>query len=87
MAIVIQIVHLFFRILILIIIIQAFLSYFMSPYDPIRMRVDRFMNPILAPIRRIMPPTGMFDFSPLILIIILYILDAIIIRILSSFSF
>lgn len=32
-------------------------------------------EPALAPIRRILPQTGMIDFSPLVLIIILVVID------------
>lgn len=32
-------------------------------------------EPILAPIRRILPQTGMIDFSPLVLIIILVVIE------------
>lgn len=31
-------------------------------------------EPILAPVRRVMPQTGMFDFSPLVVILVLGVL-------------
>jgi len=41
-----------------------------DPYDPkwgpIMTFVHRMTEPVLAPIRRRMPPTGMMDFSPLV---------------------
>jgi YggT family protein len=36
--------------------------------------INSLLEPILAPIRRIMPATGTLDFSPLVLIILLQIL-------------
>lgn len=36
--------------------------------------INRLLEPILGPIRRILPDTGAIDFSPLVLIIILQIL-------------
>lgn len=36
--------------------------------------VNALLEPILAPIRRIMPNTGAIDFSPMVLIIVLEIL-------------
>jgi len=36
--------------------------------------VNALLDPLLNPIRRIMPDTGMIDFSPLVLIILLRIL-------------
>jgi YggT family protein len=48
----------------------------MSWFDPTgRSRVGAFLiqttEPILAPIRRLLPRTGMFDFSPLLVIVVL----------------
>ena len=46
-----------------------------SPYDPTWGPVVRFVyqitEPILEPIRRILPPTGMIDISPIIVLLIL----------------
>jgi YggT family protein len=33
--------------------------------------INALLEPVLAPIRRIMPNTGAFDFSPLVLILLL----------------
>jgi uncharacterized protein YggT (Ycf19 family) len=38
---------------------------------------------MLAPIRRVIPPAGMFDFSPLILLIIVQVLATILMRFLG----
>jgi YggT family protein len=37
--------------------------------------IDAVTDPILRPIRRIIPPIGGLDFSPVILLIILYVLQ------------
>ena len=81
-----QIVHRIIQLFILVIVVQAILSYFMSPYEPIRRSIDRFVNPFLKPIRRVLPPTGGLDFSPFVLIVLLYIVDAILTRLFISFS-
>jgi YggT family protein len=39
--------------------------------------VNALLDPILSPIRRIMPNTGPIDFSPLVLIIVLQIISII----------
>ena len=85
MTVVVQIIHFAIRIIMLLVIVQAVLSYFMSPFDPIRQRVDRLVAPLLAPIRRVVPPVGMIDFSPVILIILLQLVDIILSRLLLSF--
>ena len=36
--------------------------------------INSLMEPVLAPIRRVLPSTGAIDFSPLVLIILLQIL-------------
>jgi YggT family protein len=51
----------------------------MSWIDPTgRSQIGGFLiqatEPILAPVRRIMPPTGMFDFSSFIVLVILGVL-------------
>lgn len=58
----------------LVVVIDVVLSYFMSPYEPIRQALDRLVNPLLDPIRRIVPPLGGLDFSPFVLIVLLQVL-------------
>ncbi|QYU66916.1 YggT family protein [Leptolyngbya sp. 15MV] len=45
--------------------------------------INALMEPILAPIRRVLPTTGAIDFSPLVLIIVLQI----VIRVLYSVAY
>ena len=84
MIIIVQLIHLIAQIITILVIVQVVLSYFMSPFHPIRQAVDRFVEPMLAPIRRVMPPMGMLDFSPLVLIILVQIIDTILTRLLLS---
>ncbi len=72
------------EILSLLIIISAVLSFFMSPFHPIRQTIDRVLNPMLAPIRRVVPAIGGFDFSPLILLILIQVVSNIVINLLLS---
>ena len=86
MAIIVEIIHFVIRIIILLVIVQAVLSYFMSPFDPIRQRIDRWVAPLLEPIRRVVPPLGgRLDISPIILIILLQLIDILLTRLLLSF--
>jgi YggT family protein len=39
--------------------------------------VNALLEPVLAPVRRIMPATGMIDLSPMVLIIVLTIIQII----------
>ena len=70
------------NLLIILVIVDTVLSFFLSPYHPIRATVDRIVNPLLAPIRRIVPLVGMLDLSPLILIVLVEILSSILVRLL-----
>lgn len=75
-------INLFSQILVIIVIIDVVLSYIMNPYHPIRMFLDRLIEPLLAPIRRIVPTLGMMDFSPLILILLIQLLSNLLIKLL-----
>jgi YggT family protein len=46
-------------------------QFFVAVYDAI----SRLFEPVLRPIRRIMPDTGAIDFSPMVLLLLLYALD------------
>ncbi len=68
----------------LLLIAYVVLSYFMDPYHPVRSTVDRIVNPILNPIRRVLPRTGMVDLSPLVAIILVQVLEALLKNLLLS---
>lgn len=66
------------------VIADVILSYFMSPYHPIRQFLDRIVGPMLNPIRRVLPPVGMFDFSPLVLLLLLQFISGYVVRVISG---
>ncbi len=72
------------QILVVLVIVSILLSYFMDPYHPIRRGVDNIVQPMLAPIRSVVPLVGMFDFSPLILILLLQFAGRILIALVVS---
>jgi YggT family protein len=72
------------QILVLLVIVSVILSYFMDPYHPIRRGVDRLVEPMLMPIRRVVPLIGMIDISPLILILLIQLIGNLLIRLLFS---
>lgn len=73
-------------ILTLVVLIDVVLSFFMSPFAPLRRTLDSLVDPMLAPIRRVIPPVGMFDFSPLVLIILIQIVEEILVRVLLAIA-
>ena len=81
---VISFIDLLSRVAILVAIAYVFMSYFLDPYHPLRRSLGRIVEPILTPIRRLVPPLGMFDLSPLILIILIQIVSQILIRLIQT---
>lgn len=87
MAGIILVINVVSELFVWIVIATVILSYFMSPYHPVRQALDRIVDPFLAPIRGVLQGrTGMFDFSPIILILAVELVKSILIRILISFS-
>ena len=84
MLFLVMVVDIVVRILSLVVIIHVFLAYFMSPYHPIRATIDRIVEPMLTPIRRVVPLMGMIDFSPFILLVLIQILGQVLIALLRS---
>ena len=61
-------------------IILSFVAYFAKPpYPSWLVLTDRFVNqvtePVLAPIRRLLPSFGGLDFSPMVVIIVLILIQ------------
>ena len=69
-----KIINTLTNLIVLLVVVDSALSYFLNPYHPVRNALDRLVQPFLAPIRRIVPTVGMFDLSPLLLIILVEIL-------------
>ena len=84
MYILVQLINIIAQFIVLLVIVKVILSYFMDPYHPVRQTLDNLVEPMLAPIRRVVPLIGMLDFSPLILIILVQILSSVLISLLTS---
>lgn len=65
-----------------IIIADALVLFFIPPFNPIRSFLDRLVSPLLNPIRRILPTLGGFDFSPIVLILILQLVESLLLGLL-----
>ena len=55
----------------LLIVMRIVFSWFMSWTNPLLRFLMRLTDPILEPFRRLIPPLGMFDISPIIVLFIL----------------
>ena len=68
----------------LLILARIFLSWVpMDPSNPIVQFIHQATEPFLAPIRSKLPPSAGFDFSPLVLLVILYVLQIVITQLLG----
>ncbi len=66
-----------FTLLIVAIFIRAILSWFsIDPRSPLVQAMNAITEPILDPIRRIMPRLGMIDLSPMVAIIVLGVMQS-----------
>ena len=70
----IRLVDILYNLFVLLVFLQAILSYFLDTYHPLRQFLYRIVGPLLNPIRRVVPTVGMFDISPLILVFLLWAL-------------
>jgi YggT family protein len=69
---------------VLVIFARSILSFFPirfdSPLAPVVAFLHRITEPVLAPVRRALPPMGGLDLSPLVVIIGLQILAGVLVR-------
>ena len=81
------------QIIVLVVIVSAILSWLIA-FDVLNVRnpnvyrfasaLDRITTPLLAPIRRFIPPLGGLDLSPIILILLLQALQIAVARTLAG---
>ncbi len=80
MSFLISFFDLLFTILSFAIIARALLSWVRpDPYNPLVQLLNQITDPILEPLRRVIPPIGgMMDISPIVALILLQILQTIV---------
>jgi YggT family protein len=80
--------HLVLNIYIWIIIARAIISWVNpDPYNPIVRFLYRVTEPALRPIRNLLPMQGIgLDLSPMILLLVIYILDSFVVRTLRDLA-
>ena len=80
-------VHVFIYVYVLIIFAYIILSWVRVPYSPWLNRIQRFLydvcEPYLRIFRRILPPLGPIDLSPIVAIFSLYFIRAVLMSILD----
>ena len=63
--------NVFVQVMSVLLFLYCILSWFLPQDNVIRQKIDELVDPFLNPIRSVIPSVGMFDLSPLILMLIL----------------
>lgn len=63
----------------LAVLADILVSFILSPYHPVRRLLDSLIDPLLTPIRKVMPIVAGLDFSPMVLIILIQIVEDVLI--------
>jgi YggT family protein len=70
----------------LAIIARALLPWFrINPYHPVMRFLIQITEPVLAPLRRHIRPVGGLDFTPMVALLILWIVKLIVVQLLRTF--
>ena len=89
MGLIITIIDLLFNVFYILLIARIVISFIrVSPYHPTWGPIIRFIyettEPVLAPVRNMLPPMGGLDFSPMIVLILAGVLRSILIQLLVA---
>lgn len=76
------VVRTLFDVLSFAVIIDSVLSFILPPFHPVRSFLDRIVQPMLNPLRRIIPPIGGLDLSPIALLLIIQLVETLVLRLL-----
>ncbi len=72
-------IYILFQVLAIAVFLRAIISWFrLAPDNPIQIILIQVTEPILAPLRRVVPSLGMFDITPWIAMILLQFLGSLI---------
>jgi len=78
----IKIVQVAFNVLTYLVIARILLSFIRhNPYQPVIRFIYEITEPIMAPFRRLIPPVGGIDFSPIILFFVIRLVEGLVIDI------
>lgn len=78
----VDIVVLIVNALTIVVLAHVVTTWILPPYHPFRETLDRFVEPMLMPIRRVLPFMGGLDFSPFILLLLIQLIGRVLIQLL-----
>jgi YggT family protein len=87
MLFLIQLVRMLFGLYSFAIIARVFIGWLrVDPYHPVIQFLYRITEPVLAPLRSRIPPVGMADISPMVALLVLWILERVVIMLLLGLA-
>ncbi len=82
---VLGLVQLLFDLYIIVLLARVLLSWVqIDPRNPLANLIHQLTEPLLAPIRRMLPPSGPLDFSPMVALIAVWVAEQIVLTLLRS---
>lgn len=78
------IITLFIQLYSLVILARVLMSWVnIDPYSPLARIIFDLTEPVLAPVRNLLPPTAGLDFSPIIVMVLLQVVGQILVTMLA----
>ncbi len=82
---IIGLVQLLFELYIIVLLARVLLSWVqIDPHNPIVNLIHQLTEPLLQPIRRLLPQTGALDFSPMVAFVVVLIAEQVVLALLRS---
>nr|WP_290669809.1 YggT family protein [Ardenticatena sp.] len=88
---IVQLINTIFDLIYLAILLRILISWLpalgvrIDPYNPIVRVLYQITDPILEPFRRIIPPIGMIDISPIVAILVLQLVQTLLISLFTGY--
>lgn len=85
MSILYNFISVLFYALSIAIVARVLLSWFnVDPFHPVIAFLDQITEPILSPLRRVIPPIGMIDITPIVALVLLQIVERILLSLVAG---
>jgi YggT family protein len=82
---IVGLVQLLFELYIIVLLARVLLSWVqVDPHHLVVKLIHQLTEPLLAPIRRLLPQTGAVDFSPLVAFVVVLIVEQVVLMLLRS---
>jgi YggT family protein len=89
-SVLINLIHTVFTLYSLAIILNSFIGMLVDRYHPVARFLRQITEPVLAPLRRIVPTVqvggGLLDLSPMVALLLLWVLERVLIAVLLGLA-